>query len=180
MARGWVCWFGSQFRNDRPAPPRQPCCPMDGSPLIAAPQTSGHSHSLHRNIARRRCSEAALLLCRQPGLGHRALDDVPLNPVASRTTECSQVLAERTRLNRRQSHRRTASRALRPLVLYIEHRLPLTFGGSATELSVTDSCRCGAVMRAPCSPGVAGCWSISLSLQNLIDRGTHRNGPSAG
>jgi hypothetical protein len=30
--------------------------------------------------------------------------------------------------------------------LYVEHRLTLTVGGSATELSVTDICRCGAVM----------------------------------
>ena len=115
-----------------------------------------------------------LLLWRLPCLGHGAFDDVSLHPGASRTTERSQVLAEGTRLNRRQFHRRTASRALRPLVLCVEHRLPLTIGGSATELSVTDNCRCGAVMCATCSPESGSCWSILLSLRNILDPTTNK------
>jgi hypothetical protein len=102
---------------------------------------------------------------------------MPLDPVASRTTERSQVPAERTRLNRRQFHRRAASRALRPLVLYVEHKLSLTVGGSAIELSVTDNCRCSAVMCATCSSEARGCWSISLSLRNLINQPTLNKRP---
>jgi hypothetical protein len=58
-----------------------------------------------------------------PGLSHGTFDDVPLNSFAFRTSKRSQVLAKRARLNRRQPHGRTASRALRALVLCVEHVL---------------------------------------------------------
>ena len=54
---------------------------------------------------------------------HGTFDDVPLNPLALRASKRSQVLAQRARLNRRQPHWRTASRALRTLVLCVEHVL---------------------------------------------------------
>jgi hypothetical protein len=60
---------------------------------------------------------------RQPSFGHGAFDDVPLNPLTLRTGKRSQVLPHGVRLNRRQLHRRTASRASRPLVLFVEHEL---------------------------------------------------------
>jgi hypothetical protein len=59
---------------------------------------------------------AALFLWRQPSHSHGTFDDVPLNPVASWAAKRSQVVAQRARLNRRQLHWRTASRALRALV----------------------------------------------------------------
>ena len=73
------------------------------------------------SIPQRLPTEAALLLRRQPGLGHGTFDDVPLNPSAMRASECSQVLARTAWLNRRQPHWRTASRALGTLVLPVEH-----------------------------------------------------------
>jgi hypothetical protein len=57
----------------------------------------------------------------QPGLRHSTFDDVPLNPFALRAGKRSQVLARRARLNRRQTHWRTAGGALRALILSIEH-----------------------------------------------------------
>jgi len=82
-------------------------------------------------IARRRPPiEAALFSWRQPGLGHRACDDVTLNPCASRAGKGSQVLVQRARLDRGQLHRRTASRALRTLILCVEHGVL-----SCTEIS---------------------------------------------
>jgi hypothetical protein len=85
---------------------------------------------------------AALLLWRQPSHCHGTFDDMPLNPVASWAAKRSQVVAQRARLNRRQFHWRTASHALRALILCVEHRCsPATLGGSATELSVTENCR---------------------------------------
>jgi hypothetical protein len=68
---------------------------------------------------------AVLLLWRKPSLSHGAFDDVLLNLVAMWASERSQVLASRARLNRRQLHWRTASRALRALVLCVEHALAL-------------------------------------------------------
>ena len=55
-------------------------------------------------------------LLRRPSHSHGTFDDVPLNPVASWAAKRSQVVAQRARLNRRQLHWRTASRALRALV----------------------------------------------------------------
>jgi hypothetical protein len=49
-----------------------------------------------------------------------------LNPFAFWASKRSQVLAHRARLNRRQPHWRTASRALRTLVLRVEHVLLLS------------------------------------------------------
>ena len=46
---------------------------------------------------------------------------MPLNPFAFWAAISSQILTERARLNRRQLHWRTASRALRALVLSVEH-----------------------------------------------------------
>jgi hypothetical protein len=48
---------------------------------------------------------------------------VPLDPFTFWAGKRSQVLAQRARLNRRQPHWRTASRALRTLVLCVEHAL---------------------------------------------------------
>ena len=56
-----------------------------------------------------------------PSLGHGAVDDVLLNSFASWAAKGSQVLARINRLNRRQPHWRTASGALRTLVLCVEH-----------------------------------------------------------
>jgi hypothetical protein len=70
-------------------------------------------------------TEADLLLWRQPSLSHGAFYDVPLSPLAVWAGKRSQVVAQRARLNRRQSHRRTASRALRTLVLCVEHWVSL-------------------------------------------------------
>jgi hypothetical protein len=61
------------------------------------------------------------LLWRYPSLGHRTLNNVPLDPFAFWAGKRSQVLAQRARLNRRQPHWRTASRALWTLVLCVEH-----------------------------------------------------------
>jgi hypothetical protein len=63
----------------------------------------------------------ALVLRIQPGLSHRTVDKVALNSFALRARKRSQVLAGTARLYRHQFHRRTASRALRALVLCIEH-----------------------------------------------------------
>jgi hypothetical protein len=56
-----------------------------------------------------------------PSLRHRTFDNVMLNPFASRAGERSQVLARIARFDRGQPHWRTASCALRTLVLYVEH-----------------------------------------------------------
>lgn len=75
------------------------------------------------------CTIAADTSCRQsprlqPSLGYSAFYDVALNPFASRATKRSQILARVARLNRRQLHGRTASRALWTSVLCVEHALP--------------------------------------------------------
>jgi hypothetical protein len=77
------------------------------------------------------CQLRRLLLWRYPSLSHGTFDDVPLNSFALRTSKRSQVLVQRVRLNRRQPHRRTASRALRTLVLCIEHVLLLNLSLSS-------------------------------------------------
>ena len=75
------------------------------------------------------------LLWRYPSLGHRTLNNVPLDPFAFWAGKRSQVLAQRARLNRRQPHWRTASRALRTLVLCVEHWLPSQFGALSSPAS---------------------------------------------
>ena len=60
---------------------------------------------------------------RYPGLGHGAFDDVLLGGLTARASKRSRVPAPHARINRRQSHGRTAGRALRALVLFIEHVL---------------------------------------------------------
>lgn len=69
--------------------------------------------------------ETALPFWRYPRFGHGAVDNVPLNSLASWAGKRSQVLARHARLNRRQPHGRTTSGALRTLVLCVEHGLPL-------------------------------------------------------
>jgi hypothetical protein len=64
-------------------------------------------------------TEAALFFGRYPSLNHRTFNDMPLNPLAMWASKRSQVLAPHTRLNRRQPHRRTATGALRPLILFV-------------------------------------------------------------
>jgi hypothetical protein len=62
----------------------------------------------------------------RPSRGDGAVDNMPLNPTATRAGKGSQVLAQRARLYRRQLHWRTASCTLRTLVLCIEHVRPLS------------------------------------------------------
>jgi hypothetical protein len=57
----------------------------------------------------------------QPGLRHQTFDDMSLNSSADGATKRPQILTRTARLNRRKSHGRTASRALRALVLFFEH-----------------------------------------------------------
>jgi hypothetical protein len=57
----------------------------------------------------------------QPGLRHQTFDDMPLNSFADGATKRSQILTRTARLNRRKFHERTASGALRALVLFFEH-----------------------------------------------------------
>jgi hypothetical protein len=66
-----------------------------------------------------------LLPWRRPRFSHSAVDDVPLNSLAAWARKRSHVLARHARLNRRQPHGRTASGALRTLVLCVEHGLVL-------------------------------------------------------
>jgi hypothetical protein len=86
--------------------------------------------SFHFNARHQPPIEAALFSWRQPGLGHRACDDVTLNSCALRARKGSQVLAQRARLDRRQLHGRTASHALRTLISCVEHAIL-----SSTEIS---------------------------------------------
>jgi hypothetical protein len=72
-----------------------------------------------RNGACPRGFDGALRL--QPGLRHQAIDDMSLNSFADGAAERSQILTRTARLNRRKFHGRTASRALRALVLFFEH-----------------------------------------------------------
>jgi hypothetical protein len=69
--------------------------------------------------------ETTLPSWRYPRFSHSAVDDVPLNSLASWARKRSQVLARHARLNRRQPHGRTTSGALRTLVLRVEHGLLL-------------------------------------------------------
>src|ERR1700681_3132334 len=107
MARGRVCWFGSKSRNDRPASPTllaplycgpQLCRLMYGVGLTAdRSDTTDVAASIDATDTSRAAEAAgrgALLLWRQPGLGHSTFDDVALNPFALRTPERSQVPAE--------------------------------------------------------------------------------------
>ena len=57
----------------------------------------------------------------QPRFGHGTFDKVPLNPSAYGTSERSQIQASAARFDRREFHRRTASRAWWDLVLLVEH-----------------------------------------------------------
>ena len=66
---------------------------------------------------------------RPPSLGYRAFDEVLLTLAALWASKRSQVLAPHARLDNRQSHGRTASGAQWPLVLFVEHSLPLMLGG---------------------------------------------------
>ena len=56
-----------------------------------------------------------------PSLGNGAVDDMPLKPAALRAGERSQIFACAARFDCRKLHWRTASGALRTLVLYVEH-----------------------------------------------------------
>jgi hypothetical protein len=66
------------------------------------------------------------LLRLQPRFRHGTFDDMPLNSFALRASKHSQIVADIARLNCRQLHGRTASGALRTLVLCIEHALLLS------------------------------------------------------
>jgi hypothetical protein len=84
----------------------------------------------------------------QPSLGHGAFDNVPLNPSAMRAGKEAHVSARPARLNRRQLHWRTASRALRTLVLCVEHYVDPSvrrseFSGQPTGRVRFEGIRCG-------------------------------------
>jgi hypothetical protein len=70
---------------------------------------------------------------------------MPLNPFAVLAMEGSQVVAGVARLNCRQSHGRTASGALRPLVLPVEHVSLSRVGRQLYRTLITDNCRGRAV-----------------------------------
>jgi hypothetical protein len=55
----------------------------------------------------------------EPRLGQGAFNGMPLNFLALRANERSQVMVGIARLDRRKFHRRTASRALGTLVLFV-------------------------------------------------------------
>jgi hypothetical protein len=83
----------------------------------------------------------ALVLRIQPGLSHRTVDKVALNSFALRARKRSQVLAGTARLYRHQLHRRTASRALRTLVLCIEHdHLIMSHRHRGTVINIAHFC----------------------------------------
>jgi hypothetical protein len=73
-------------------------------------------------------------------------DDVPLNPFAIWAIKRSQVLAWSIRLNHRQLHWRTASRALRTLILPVEHGIASVrrceFSGKPTGRLRFEGIRC--------------------------------------
>jgi hypothetical protein len=56
-----------------------------------------------------------------PSLRHGAFDDMALDPFAMRASKRSQIVAGVAGLDCRQLHRRAASRALRTLVLDVQH-----------------------------------------------------------
>jgi hypothetical protein len=72
-------------------------------------------NTLGADTSRRRSSRL------YPSLGNSAFNDVALSPLASRASERSRVMPQCARLNRHQLRWRAASRALRALVLSIEH-----------------------------------------------------------
>jgi hypothetical protein len=71
------------------------------------------------------------LAWRAPSLCDRAFNDMPLDPLAVVAMKGSQVLAGMARLDCRQFHRRSASGALRSLVLSVEHMSPSWASASA-------------------------------------------------
>jgi hypothetical protein len=82
---------------------------------------------------------------RCPRFSHSAVDDVPLNSLASWASKRSQILARHARLNRGQRHGRTTSGALRTLVLCVEHglllrnqRSPAVPGSPASQPAAVD------------------------------------------
>jgi hypothetical protein len=89
--------------------------------------------------------ETTLPSWRYPRFSHSAVDDVPLDSLASWARKRSQVLARHARLNRRQPHGRTTSGALRALVLCVEHglllrnqRSPAVPGSRASQPAAVD------------------------------------------
>ena len=77
---------------------------------------------------------------RRPRFRRGTVDHVPLNALASWASKRPQVLARHARLDRRQPHGRTASGALRALVLCVEHglllrnqRSPAVLGSPASQ-----------------------------------------------
>jgi hypothetical protein len=111
---------------------------------------------------------AALFLWRQPSHSHGTFDDVPLNPVASWAAKRSQVVAQRARLNRRQLHWRTASRALRALVQCVEHvRSSATSAGALPNSLSPKTAENGSVMEPACRDTRPTYWSISLTFQKI-------------
>jgi hypothetical protein len=94
LYRVWLGWRVGAKRspdlsNNRNAPDR--FRPSDGKLMLG--------------LCTRRADTSCLrLLWLQPSFGHGTVDNVPLHPPAMRAGKRSQVLAQRTRLNRRQLH----------------------------------------------------------------------------
>ena len=121
----------------------------------------------------------ALFLWRQPSHRHGTFDDVPLNPVASWAAKRSQVVAQRARLNRRQLHWRTASRALRALVQCVEHMRSSTMSAGALPNSLSPkTAENGSAMEPACRDTRPTLWSISLTFQKIRQMKSVRNGLS--
>src|SRR5229473_1322785 len=85
---------------------------------------AGFLHGIVSLLQREAANRGGLLAWRSPKLPDRAFNDMPLDPLAVLAMKGSQVLARVARLDCRQFHRRSASGALRALVLSVEHVSP--------------------------------------------------------
>jgi hypothetical protein len=110
-------WLGRRVEATRPP---------DLSNNRKAPDRLRHSHGrLTLGLNTHRADTSRLQSPRlQPSLGQRTFDDMPLDSFAMLAGKRPKVLARRAWLNCRQIHWRTASCALRTLVLYVEHSQP--------------------------------------------------------
>jgi len=91
---------------------------------------------------------------------------MPLNPSALRASKRSQVVGRRARLNRRQFHWRTASRALRALVLCVEHGLPRSVRCSEFASEPTDRFR---IERVRCNDTDLNVIALGAFEQSLFE-----------
>ena len=101
-------------------------CAGNWDRLQRRPNTDSTGSLLVRPGRVRGTTNGLFSLWRQPGLGYGAIDEVALNPFALRASKRSQILARTARLNRGEFHCGAASRALRALVLSVEHGVALS------------------------------------------------------